>query len=145
MPITLDAALVAYLRASSDLTDAVGMRIRSGKLAPKLGDLPEICFERASASRVNCLDGSDATLAKSYLVEFFVRDIERSRMIGIMEDLVSECDQLTGATVSVANEDATFLEATIEDDPVDLDPEPLTVGGTAQAIHSRSLLIHVLF
>lgn len=145
MAVSLDAALVAYLRSKSNLTDAVGQRIRSGKLAPKLGALPEICFERAASSRVPCLDGSDATLAKSYLIELFVRDTERNRMIAIMEDLVRECDELTGATVSVANETAVFTEATVEDDPVDLDPELITEGGTTRAVESRSLLIHVLF
>ncbi len=143
--MNVDVALVAYLREQSDLIDVVVDRIRCGRSAPKSAALPDIYFERVGGDRAATLDGSDKDLAKSYLVEFVVRSTERSQMLGLMEDLLLSLDALHGATVDVGAEEAVFETAIVESEPADLDPEPLTDGGTSGAVERRSVLVSLLF
>ncbi len=143
--MNVDIALVAYLRSQEDLTSVVGSRIRCGRTAPKMATLPDIYFARTGGDREPTMDGSDSTLAKAYLVEFIVRSIDRSQMLGLMEDLLLSLDRLHSATVTAGSETATFTTAVVEDEPVDLDPEPVTDGGTTKFIERRSVLTSLLF
>lgn len=143
--MNVNVALVAYLRGKSDLTEFVGTRIRCGRSTPKGAALPDIYFEHADSGRAATLDGSDRHLAKAYLVEFVVRSLDRSQMLGLMEDLLLALDELHGATVTVGDEEAVFGTAIVESEPVDLTSEPVTDGGTTEAVEARSVLVSLLF